>query len=300
MTRPTTSVVIPTFNRSWGLRRAVAAVLAQSFADFELVISDDGSTDDTADVVGSFRDPRIVYRRNPHTLGVPGNWGAGLALARGEFVCLLMDDDYYDPDFLANRIAAAAATPDVTAVFSTYRRQPEDGSPADLYRPAGVSPGRLASADYFEAALRGAVFVGATMYRAAAVRQIWSWAERHGYVIDHALSLGLALQPDATAYFLNEPDFTMACHPGQIGEHRSEEVYEQAADLLRDLLRKPLPVPLRARVRRELSSWHLLWGRRARETGDYGVAGRRLRRALREVPTNWGAWTQIARLLIRW
>ncbi len=297
---PHVTVVIPTYNRSWGLRRAVGSVLAQTFLNFELIITDDASTDNTPEVARSFADPRIVYRRNLNNLGVPGNWGAGLRLARGEYVCFLMDDDYYDPDFLANRVAVMSSAADLVTVFSAYRRRPENGDAYQLFRPRGLFQGLLAQAEYFEAAICGNVFIGATMYRAAALRPVWPQAEQYEYVIDHALNLHLARRPGATAYFLEKPDFTMACHAEQISESRGDQVYEQASDLLRDLLAVTTTPSERARIRHELSDWHLVWSRKARERQVYTVASQRLWAAIRVWPSNWGAWKQYARLVAGW
>lgn len=297
---PQVSVIIPTYNRSWGLARAVESVLAQTFTDFELVVTDDASPDDSGAVARSFADPRVVYRRNPVNLGVPGNWAAGLRLARGEYVCFLMDDDYYDPPFLANRVAVLAADPGLTAVFSAYRRRPEGGEDAVLFRPPTLSRGPLAHAEYFEATVRGYAFIGSTMYRAAAVRAVWPEAERYRFVVDHAMNLRLALRPGASAYYLDEPDFTMACHPEQVSESRGEDVYEQSCDLLRDLSEGAATPAERRRLRWELSWLHVVWGRKARARGAYGVARRRMTAAIRTAPTNWRAWKQYVRTVARW
>jgi glycosyltransferase involved in cell wall biosynthesis len=264
-----------------------------------LVVTDDASPDDTEAVVRSFDDPRIVYRRNPANLGVPGNWGAALQLARGEYVCFLMDDDHYDPTFLASRVAVLSSMPGLTAVFSAYHRKPERGT-AELFRPPSLARGPLPHAEYAEATLRGYPFIGAMMYRTAIVRVVWPDAAQYRYVVDHALNLRLALRPGASAFYLDEPDFTMSLHPEQIGATRGEDVYVQSCALLHDLIEESADPAERRRIRKELCFWHVLWGRRARERGAYGVARRRIRDALRAEPTNWGAWKQYVRAVARW
>src|SRR5437016_7899140 len=92
MGKPHVTVIIPTFNRSWGLRRAVESVLAQTYRQFQLMIVDDCSSDDTVAVVKSFADPRISYVRQPHNVGLSRNWGDGLRRCRTPYVCFLMDD----------------------------------------------------------------------------------------------------------------------------------------------------------------------------------------------------------------
>ena len=72
--KPTVTVYIPTYNRCGMLKGAIESVLAQSFEDFELIISDNASEDDTGAIVSSFNDSRIVYLRNDRNIGFQKNW----------------------------------------------------------------------------------------------------------------------------------------------------------------------------------------------------------------------------------
>jgi len=118
---PTVSVILCSYNRREVVGRAIRSVLAQTFAAFELLVIDDGSTDGTAEVVLGFaaRDPRIVYERHANR-GLAAARNAGLALARGEWVTFLDSDDAYAPDHLAVRMARVAAEP-VDALFGGVR-----------------------------------------------------------------------------------------------------------------------------------------------------------------------------------
>ena len=78
------SVCIPTYNYGRFLGQAIESVLAQTWGDFELVVCDNASTDDTQDVVASFRDERIRSYRNDANIGLFGNFSRCLELARGE------------------------------------------------------------------------------------------------------------------------------------------------------------------------------------------------------------------------
>src|SRR6266480_3507457 len=98
-TSPVT-VVIPTYNRRTFLPIAITSVLRQTFADFQLIVLDDASTDETASVVTSFQDARISYIRNEINLGMVENWNNGFRLARTEYVAFLHDDDVWEPKFL--------------------------------------------------------------------------------------------------------------------------------------------------------------------------------------------------------
>lgn len=93
------SVVIPTYNRSAYLAEAIASVLAQTFQDFEIVIVDDGSTDDTAQMVKALAEPRIRYLEQDHR-GVSAALNIGWRAARGDFIARLDSDDLWLPTLL--------------------------------------------------------------------------------------------------------------------------------------------------------------------------------------------------------
>lgn len=93
--RPRVSVCIPTYNYARYLPEAVESVLAQDYSDFELLIIDDCSRDDTRDVGESYarKDDRVVFRVNGRNLGMVENWNLCLEQARGEYVKFLFGDD---------------------------------------------------------------------------------------------------------------------------------------------------------------------------------------------------------------
>lgn len=101
---PTVSVVIPTHNRSNYLKRAIDSVLGQSFQDFELIIVDDNSDDDTEDVVHSYSDKRIKYLKNTKNLKATKSRNIGICNAKGKYIALLDDDDYWYPHKLEKQI----------------------------------------------------------------------------------------------------------------------------------------------------------------------------------------------------
>lgn len=94
---PMFSVIVPTRNRAPLLRNALTSVLQQSFGDFELVVSDNFSADDTAQVARSFEDARIRYVRTEAPLSMPDSWEFALGQARGDYVAYLSDDDAWCP-----------------------------------------------------------------------------------------------------------------------------------------------------------------------------------------------------------
>ncbi len=97
---PVFSVILPTFNRPALLKRSVKSVLAQSFKQFELIIIDDASQDETPKTITTFHDPRIRYIRLTHNSGVAAARNKGICIAKGFYVSFLDDDDEFSIDFL--------------------------------------------------------------------------------------------------------------------------------------------------------------------------------------------------------
>jgi len=105
---PRVSIVIPTYNGGQFLRECLASVQAQTLGDFEVVIVDDDSDDDTLAIATEFaaRDARFRVQRNPRQLGLVGNWNRCLELSRGTWIKLLFQDDTIAPDCLQELVAA--------------------------------------------------------------------------------------------------------------------------------------------------------------------------------------------------
>ena len=141
---PAVSAIITTFNRSRFLRKAVASVLAQEYGDFELIILDNSSTDDTESVVAGFADTRIVYVRHA-PMGISAARNLGLKTARGKYVGFLDDDDEWLPGKLARQVGLFEKSgPDVALIYGGFHRIRSDGAIYDTFAPR----------------LRGDVFMG--------------------------------------------------------------------------------------------------------------------------------------------
>ena len=116
---PDISVVLATYNRAACLPRAIASVLAQDGARFELIVVDDASTDGTRTYLASLADPRIRVVHAERNLGPSGARNLGLAAARADIVAFLDSDDAYRPGRLAVPLACFAAEPDLVCVLSS-------------------------------------------------------------------------------------------------------------------------------------------------------------------------------------
>jgi glycosyltransferase involved in cell wall biosynthesis len=116
MAVPAVSVILPTYNRAHLLPRAIASVLGQSWRDFELIVVDDGSTDDTERVVRGFDDPRVVFLPPEGNLGDAGARNRGVAVARSEWLAFQDSDDEWVSDKLAQQLAFARAQPQADVI----------------------------------------------------------------------------------------------------------------------------------------------------------------------------------------
>ena len=114
---PKVSVIIPTYNRSQLIAEAVNSVLNQTEGDLEVIVVDDGSTDDTHAVIEAIKDVRIKYFYKPNG-GPASARNLGLAKATGEYIAFLDSDDYWPEDYLERMIKSLAENPQYGAVYS--------------------------------------------------------------------------------------------------------------------------------------------------------------------------------------
>lgn len=127
------SVVVPTFNRAHLLDDCLSSIVSQAYDDFEVVLIDDGSTDDTADVVSRYGNRvRYVYQENR---GIPGALNRGIEESRGELIRFLASDDRLVPDALATEAELMDAHPEVGLMYSQAWQIDETGTVTDLRKP---------------------------------------------------------------------------------------------------------------------------------------------------------------------
>ena len=100
--KPFFSVIIPTYNRSYCVLEAVNSVLNQSYSNFEIIIIDDGSTDNTDLIIQNVKDERVKYYKNKVNVGQSASLNNGASLANGKYLCFLDSDDLWENDFLSS------------------------------------------------------------------------------------------------------------------------------------------------------------------------------------------------------
>jgi glycosyltransferase involved in cell wall biosynthesis len=199
---PKVSVMMCVYNGAARIAEAVHSVLNQSFTDFELIVVDDGSTDDTAVLLHAITDPRIRVFTQPHR-GIPQARNHALAQARGEYLAVLDADDTAEPDRLSVQVAYLDAHPRLVVLGSAYRQVDHlRGRTLSVVSPADDAAIRRAM-------LRGNPFCHSTvMMRRTAVAQSGPYSEDFPYTQDYELWSRLAL----TGEMANLPDFLVTRH----------------------------------------------------------------------------------------
>jgi glycosyltransferase involved in cell wall biosynthesis len=159
---PLVSVGIPTYNRARTLERAVRSVLAQDHDRVEVIISDDGSGDETAELCRRLaaQDPRVSYERQPSNLGHAANFRRVLELSRGEWFMWLSDDDHLERAYIRRCLEELCADATLAGVCGRGRYH-VDGAEPVLERPINLVSRRAGArvVRYFgQVTLNGALY----------------------------------------------------------------------------------------------------------------------------------------------
>jgi glycosyltransferase involved in cell wall biosynthesis len=117
------SVVIPTYNRAYIIRDALQSALAQTYGDFEIIVADDGSTDDTAEVMKAFEGEKVRYLRHQTNRGCSAAYNTAIAAATGELIAVLDSDDLWKPEYLEKQVHFLEMHPKVDVVFCDLELQ---------------------------------------------------------------------------------------------------------------------------------------------------------------------------------
>jgi glycosyltransferase involved in cell wall biosynthesis len=288
---PRVSVVVPAYNYGRFVGDALRSILSQSFEALEVIVIDDGSTDDTPQVLAQFTDPRVSVHRTER-LGVSGVRTVGIELARAPLVAWLDADDLWRPGYLERQVALLDAEPGIAFSFTDFVRTehgvvlPEtqfDHSPelrALAARPSRAGGGRVIEGDAFDAlAPIGELpcWIQATVHRRSALLGL---RPKPGTMDAEDLYFQLQVYDKGGAAYIDEPLVEVRRH-GANSYTSSDQIREgvlRAVELAaRDL---PFAPAHRAVVRRRVGFECCRRGHRYFWSHDLGRAARYYARAL--------------------
>lgn len=283
---PTVSVCIPTYNRANLLPYAVNSVLAQSYTDFELIICDDGSTDNTAEIVSKWDDPRIRYIRQPVNGGRSRNMRSGFEAACGSYFIKFDDDDAITPEFLEKTVAVLDAEPSVDFVCTNHwiinqnNERVESATQENSRKwgkdklKQGVIPDLIR-----ETFINQSLQVGSTLFRRDCLLEVDFMRPQADGCEDFDLLVRLAIA-GKQGYFL--PEFLMEYrfHGGQTSLKQNLHFLAAKAFCINSY--KFVDEELEKLRSHKLAVTQQVWGLRLIENGD-SVEGRRLLQASTQV-----------------
>ncbi|MBU1092676.1 glycosyltransferase, partial [Patescibacteria group bacterium] len=135
MKQPTISVLLSVFNGASYIEAAVESILHQTFRDFELIIVDDGSVDETSKILDKFTDDRIVRLANEKNLGLIKSLNKALAVAQGEFIARMDADDISLLDRFQKQLVYMREHPEIGVLGTAMTQVDEQGQPISVLVP---------------------------------------------------------------------------------------------------------------------------------------------------------------------
>jgi len=209
---PLVTVLMPVYNGEHHLRSAIESILGQTYSHFELLIMDDGSTDNSSEIVNSIDDKRIRYHRSPTNKGIEQTLNDGLLLAHGTYIARMDADDISLPQRLALQISYLESHPE-TGVIGGAIRKLKDNRPGKLISPP-LSDGEIRVHLLFHNPLHHPV----VMFRKQLV-------VKHPYPLDYKYAEDYRLWVELSAFtkFANLPDEILhyRIHDQQITKSKS-------------------------------------------------------------------------------
>jgi glycosyltransferase involved in cell wall biosynthesis len=292
---PRVSVCIPVYNGARYLPQAIESVLDQEFTDFELVICDDASTDETPELCERYRDDRIRYVRFDTRVGQAGNFNRCFDASRGPLVTLLHADDFYLPTLLARRVTQLEDHPEAGFACGALRMVDASGATVSMGRQ--WSTGRLFHrGELVEPLLHGCVILalGLVLRRECSVkfRTDLTWGHDWDWVIRLAETNRAYYDPDAAAcYRVHDASGTAEILNAAKNGDQERRILEEALARLPASDRRT--AALRRSSLRSLAHRHMYFAEQALLAGRNRVARYNIRyavlanRSMAVRPTTW-------------
>jgi glycosyltransferase involved in cell wall biosynthesis len=185
VTFPEVSIILTTYNRVGMIGLTIESILCQTYVNFELIICDDCSTDDTQKICETYlsSDRRVKYFRNAKNLKMPENLNNGIRKASGKFIANLHDGDIYRMDLIERWKEALDSNPDAAFVFNDIDDLSAFGSNDYAVGPVKKKKGQVEIAQHFFATLTSCVW-GTVMVRKEVYEELGLFNEHYGFISD--------------------------------------------------------------------------------------------------------------------
>ena len=234
MAKPRVSVVIPTYNRQNLVVEAIESVLGQTFRDFEIIVVDDGSTDETAAKIQPYL-ARLIYTVQKNQ-GVAVARNTGIRLAQGEWICFLDSDDLWQPGKLAAQISFADTHPEYGLLASELQGFDANGKAGGSSKSAMY---RIRNGLVVEDLLFGNwIQTSTVMLRRDCLDQVGWFDEDVGQFGEDWL-LWMRVASKFPIYFMPEPLVSYRFHPGRLTLHQPEEQFRSLMRCLQKMSNFP-------------------------------------------------------------
>ncbi len=229
---PRVSVVIPTYNRENYITETIESVLAQTYRDFEIIVVDDGSTDNTRQAVGTFRDDSRVNYIYQENQGVSAARNTAIRASRGEYIAILDSDDIWLKDALEKRVEVLDKYPGVGLVFGQSRLMDADGT---VYRVRGSSfmnsSGIVDRTAQIKELLFGCnILPSASMIRGSCFDEVGVFHNDLTFAEDRLLFIRLTKRYQVA--YISEPLVKYRIHPGSLQFNADPRTVEKAYALM--------------------------------------------------------------------
>ncbi|MCL5807624.1 MAG: glycosyltransferase [Deltaproteobacteria bacterium] len=246
-TWPLVSVIIPTFNYGQYVRRAIESALVQTYHNVEVIVVDDGSTDNTAEILASFRSRiKVIYQKNT---GASAARNRGIVEAKGDYIAFLDADDRYCKDNIAKKLTFLRSYPEYKWCYSNWAWMNERG--VQIRRgdePKNTLAHLRVQGDVFLFALKGYLLgTNVFLFDKTVIETVGGFDENLRVLEDYDLYVRIASHFNIG--YLDEILCEIYAHPGSLGTGSSKAIVYLSRLHLNRKLKKMYPAQLEAIAR---------------------------------------------------
>jgi glycosyltransferase involved in cell wall biosynthesis len=237
---PKVSVVIPSYNRADFISATLGSVLSQTYEDFEVLFIDDGSTDNTAEIVDSFieKDYRLKYFRQSNSeRAVARNYG--ISLSNSKYLCLVDSDDLWYPQKLEKQVELMDSSPDIALTYASVNR-------IDLnnrrLNPAPRQQQGYSAWVFYKLLERNFIPSVTPMIRSEVLKQVWE--QRTEFIPYEDWDFWLRISRKGKFFHIKEPLGDYRIHPQQSVQNVNPEKIEEVTIKVLDANTNPMKINL--------------------------------------------------------